>query len=119
MQTISTQHRSKGGGTGDGSPGVMGREAGYPRVAGAGRNDKNFVTLARYFTIGRAHRGENRYGRGRKPGVKGAGEGKFRTPCTPQRLVGALMVKSLVVVTGYHKLFSFLWLHSFIHASSI
>ena len=35
------------------------REAGYPKRAGAGRNGKNFATLAKYCAIGKAHRGGN------------------------------------------------------------
>ena len=51
-------------GQGGSSPGVMGvgslREAGeegYQKGVGAGRNGKNFATLAQYFAIGKAHRG--------------------------------------------------------------
>ena len=55
----------------------------YPRGAGAGRNGKTFTTLAQYFAIGKAHRGGNRYRRGREPGVQGAGGGKFRLPVPP------------------------------------
>ena len=35
------------------------------------------------FAIGKAHRGRNRYERGREPGVQGAGGGKFSPPCPP------------------------------------
>ena len=56
---------------------------GYPKGAGAGRNGKNFATVAQYFALGKAHRGGNCYGRGREPGVQGAGGGKFRPPCPP------------------------------------
>ena len=50
------------------------REAGYLKGAGAGRNEKNFATLAQYFAIGKAHGGENCYGSGREPGVQGASQ---------------------------------------------
>ena len=46
---------------------------GYLKGVGAGRNGKNFATLAQYFTIGKAHGGVNRYRRGREPGVQGVG----------------------------------------------
>ena len=56
---------------------------GYLKGAGAGRNGKNFATLAQYFATGKAHGGKNHYGRGREPGVEGAGGRKFRPPCPP------------------------------------
>ena len=62
------------------------REAGCPKGVGTGRNGKKFATLAQYFEIGKAHRGGNCYGRGRKPGVQGAGGGKFRSPVSPTTL---------------------------------
>ena len=62
-----------------------GREEGYPRGVGAGRNGKNFATLAQYFAIGKAHRGGNHYGREWEPGVQGAGGGKFRLPSPPPK----------------------------------
>ena len=54
-----------------------------PKRAGASGHGKNYATLAQYFAIGKAHRGGNCYGRGREPGVQGAGSGKFRPPCSP------------------------------------
>ena len=59
---------------------TRGRETGYLKGAGAGRN---FATLAQYFAIGKAHGGGNCYGRRREPGVQGAGGGKLRSPCAP------------------------------------
>ena len=59
------------------------QEAGYLKGAGAGRNGKNFATLAQYFAIGKVRGGGSRYGRGREPGVQGAGGGLFRPPCPP------------------------------------
>ena len=56
---------------------------GYLKGAGAGRNGKNLATLAQYFTIGKVRRGGSCYGRGREPGVQGAGGGMFRPPCPP------------------------------------
>ena len=48
-----------------GSPGVMGagglREAGYLKGVGAGRNGKNFATLAQYFAIGKVCGGGSCY----------------------------------------------------------
>ena len=74
------------GETGGENPGVMGagglREAGE-EGAGAGRNGKNFATLAQYFAIGKVRGGGSRYGRGREPEVQGAGGGMFRPPCPP------------------------------------
>ena len=69
-----------GGGQGGGNPGVMGREvygsrekkgreAGYLKGTGAGRNGKNFATLAKYFAVGKLRGGGSRYGRGRELGV--------------------------------------------------
>ena len=83
-----------GGGQGGGNPGVMGvgglREAGeegagsgISKRGGAGRNGKNFATLAQYFAIGKVRGGRSRYGRGRDPRVQGAGGGMFRPPCPP------------------------------------
>ena len=65
--------------------GGEGAEGGIPKGVGAGRNGKNFATLARYFAIGKAHRGRNCYGRGREPGVQGAGCGRreVQTPLSP------------------------------------
>ena len=64
-----------------------GREAGYLKGTGAGRNGKNFATLAQYFAIGKVRGGGNRYGKGREPGVQGAGGGMFRPPCPPLQVV--------------------------------
>ena len=60
-----------------------GWEVGYLKGVGAGRNGKNFTTLAQYFAIGKAHRGRNHYRSGQEPGVQGAGDRKFRPPCPP------------------------------------
>ena len=56
---------------------------GYLKGAGARRNGKNLATLAQYFAIGKLRGGGSRYGRGREPGVKGAGGEMFRPPCPP------------------------------------
>ena len=67
-------------GRGIGGREKRGQEAGYPKGEGAGRNGKNIATLAQYLAIGKAQRGGNCYGRGREPGVQGAGGGKLRPP---------------------------------------
>ena len=82
-----------GGRQGGGSPGVMGagglREAGEEGAGGGiskrdGSREKNFATLAQYFAIGKVRGGGNRYGRGREPGVQGAGGGMTPPPpCAP------------------------------------
>ena len=82
-----------GGGQGGGNPGVMGAgglleageegEVGYRKGEGAGRNGKNFATLAQYFAIGKVRGDGSRYERGRERGVQGAGGGMFRPPCPP------------------------------------
>ena len=76
--------RSTGGGrTGGGRWENRGWEAGYLKGAGSGRNEKSFATLAQYFAIGKLRGGGSCYGRGQEPGVKGAGGGMYRPPCTP------------------------------------
>ena len=83
-----------GGGQGGESPGVLGagglREAGeegagggISKGAGAGRNGKNFATLAQYFAVGKVRGGGSRYGRGREPGVQGAEAGCSDPPGPP------------------------------------
>ena len=80
-----------GGGAGGGNLGIMGagglREAeeegagGETSERGEDREKwKNSATLAQYFAIGKTHRGGNRFGRGRDPGVQGTGGGRIRPP---------------------------------------
>ena len=89
------------GGQGGRSPGVMGvgglgrrekreREAEYLKEVGAGRNGKNFATLAQYFALGKVRGGGSRYGRGPEPGVHGAGGGMFKPLCPlpPPNILG-------------------------------
>ena len=61
---------------------------GYPKGAGAGRNGKNFATLAQYFAIGKAH-GQKLLQKGAGTGVQGVGGEKFRPPCPPPTLLSS------------------------------
>ena len=77
--------------------------------AGAGRNGKNFATLAQYFAKGKAHRGGNCYGRGREPRVQGAGGGKFRPTCPlpppPHYIFNAKQYHwESIALSGFHNL---------------
>ena len=67
----------------------MGREAGYLKGVGAGRNGKNFATLAQYFTIGKAHGGGNRYGRGGNREYRVREAGSSDPPVPPHHSVAS------------------------------
>ena len=59
---------------------------GYPKGKGAGRNGKNFVTLAQYFAIGKAHRkGTAKEGGTRECRVREAGSSEPLFPPPPTR----------------------------------
>ena len=73
-----------GGEQGGGNPGVMGvgslREAGeegagskISKVGWSQEKWEKFHNIGTIFSTGKAHRGGNCYGRGREPGVQGAG----------------------------------------------
>ncbi len=85
------------GGTGCGTPGEKGREAGegragsgIPKVAGTWRKQIKFCNSSLYFAINTGQREENAYGKGREVEVKNTGSGSKRhgrqevqTPLSP------------------------------------
>ena len=88
-----------------------GQETGYPRGQELGETGNEFCNIVQYFAIGKAHRGGDHQGRGREPGVQGAGSGKFRPPLSPllslstktssQNFPCCYIRQEVVVLAGY------------------
>ena len=66
-----------------GRPEKRGRDAGYLKGAGAGKNGENFSTLAQYFAIEKVGGGQSRYGKGAGTGSAGCGRRDVQTPLSP------------------------------------